>query len=172
MANNPQSPEARIQFLRHQRRAIDAELRHLLGTALPRPRYHCLRCGQDWQGLYANRPPAHCTRCHSRGWRTEPKVPRAKREYPKPTHAALPVPVRIDRKPWEGNGMPPPPQATLPPPIALSQEFRRRMEEPQPEARISGPMTPTEPEIVVEITPDGDVVDVEPQPVQEVPSDG
>jgi hypothetical protein len=133
-----QSPEARIQFLRQQRRAMETELRHLLGTALPHPEYHCKRCGYTWRGRYANRSPEHCARCHSSGWRTEPTVQRE--PNPERVFNGRPRPVSIARRPWDDaapDTLPPPPAATLPMP-SLSSQFRRRVEEPpQPERIVS-----------------------------------
>jgi hypothetical protein len=146
--------EARIQFLRRQRKAIDAELRHLLGSSLPRPQFHCLRCGYDWRGLYANRPPEHCSRCHTKNW--DRKATQDPKNIPRPFKRVIwkslpPTTLRTPTGLSVVNGLPPPPAPTLPPPMPLSTQFNRRMEEPQPEAMISAPKaqesTATEPDL-------------------------
>lgn len=82
--DDPEPLFKRLYDLRRQRQAIDTEIKQLLndirgGKGDGRPVWNCKRCGHEWLGLWANRPPRGCPRCGSTGWMEEPLNARARR---------------------------------------------------------------------------------------------
>lgn len=144
---------------------------------IPRPSYHCLRCGKDWIGFNIDYPPVRCARCRSFYWNREPiraharrptdppnpkwKEPKAhtskpmrpatpKREYSVPRLPDFPARTAAPR------GLPPPPRADfddLIPALPEAYTFAPppRAEEPTPESFIHA-AAPT-------ITPEEQVLD-------------
>jgi hypothetical protein len=117
-----------------------------------RPLLVCLRCGNRWHGLWIDRPPRYCARCHSAGWNVPPKLRNARTpdQPPNPNwdkkqgqaQAQLAQPaspstvIYVRTGPdtltlgLPATGLPPPPQVDaprLPPPPAepAGEEFAR-----------------------------------------------
>jgi hypothetical protein len=179
----PDSP--RVRELIRLRCEIDQELRRLLGTGRPpRPWYHCLRCGYDWQGYSLERPPLHCARCHTAGWNEDPiqEGARTPESPPSPRwrknrRRRKPNPARMtsehasqsaaDRRPWMPAAYDPPPAPlnglTPPPRLSLSSQLARRIEsEPNPETQSSHSASASVPSPIPAPSP---------SPVEEAPSD-
>ena len=63
-----------------ERSRLDRELTLLRRKAESiRPWHDCLRCGHHWQGLWIDRFPRYCSRCHSAGWNTPPRLANSRR---------------------------------------------------------------------------------------------
>lgn len=147
-------------------------------TRIPRPSYHCLRCGKDWIGFNIDYPPVRCARCRSFYWNREPIRAHARRPSDPPNpkwkepkgHAPkmttlprlpkLPRPLADPpnlRRPMADTaprGLPPPPRADDVPLVAREPYTFApppRAEEPTPESFIHA-AAPT-------ITPEEQVLD-------------
>ena len=69
----------RLRDLVRRRDSIEQEIRRLEILGGDSPRWDCKRCGYRWKGYNITRPPHHCPRCHSTGWRNAPWSLRCRR---------------------------------------------------------------------------------------------
>lgn len=88
--------QTQISRLSSARSKLDHKLSSLRKKAdSARPWLDCLRCGHHWQGLWPDRPPRYCTRCHSGGWNIPPVLANSR----KPSDAPNPNWDRRSKKP-------------------------------------------------------------------------
>jgi hypothetical protein len=105
------------QLLR-QKAELTRQIQRLLGSVpmVPRPAWHCQRCGHDWSGYFPRKQPKFCSRCMSPYWnrpRSERylqsqaralRIRAASQGVPMVASATLPLPSSL-----RSLGMTPPP---------------------------------------------------------------
>lgn len=100
----PGELQSQINKLAAERTRIDRDLASLRKQAdSARPWLDCLRCGHRWQGLWLDRPPRYCARCHSAGWNIPAKLPNSRKpsDPPNPNwdRKRKPKPALVDPVP-------------------------------------------------------------------------
>jgi hypothetical protein len=127
----PSDLQASISKLTAEKARVDRELTSLRRQAdSARPWLDCLRCGHRWQGLWLNKPPRYCARCHSAGWNTPPVLSNTR----KPTDSPNPKWDRRSKKlRVESEPVPVPPASATVPTFEAAPELRPAVPIAEPE---------------------------------------